>query len=92
MAITRGYAEPRSQKLNSLYTARERARLTHLDNELKIASEDRVQAICREQSRISEANHPGKRNRESASTPQFDRSLILYGGCRTEDARLCGEP
>ena len=44
----------RSQKLNSLYTARERARLTHLDNELKIASEDQVQAICREQSRISD--------------------------------------
>jgi proline iminopeptidase len=54
MPITRGYAEQRGQKLNSLYTARERARLTDLDDELKIASGDQVQAICREQSRISD--------------------------------------
>ena len=32
MPITRGYAEQRGQKLNALYTAPERARLTDLDN------------------------------------------------------------
>ena len=33
-------------------------------------------------------DHPGKRNRESASTPQFDRSLILFLKDPTRPHRL----
>jgi len=52
--ITRAYAELRSKKLDSLYTDQERDRLKPLEKEFHSASDDRIPAICREGSHVSD--------------------------------------
>jgi proline iminopeptidase len=88
MPITIAYAEERGKKLDSLYTPAERARLEELDKEMRSAPDNRVQAICRAESRISErlylfhagSDDLGKWDTCGTSTAAIRNSGVVFSG------------